>query len=68
MTEAMTVEQYAIKLVCDGAESTAEDDLNEDGAIADADHGAACDLALEIARAIRDDPRAVLNLVGRRGL
>jgi hypothetical protein len=58
-----TVEQYAIGLVCDGAESTAEDDLNEDGAIADGDHGAACDLAIRIAKAIRKHPEVVLELV-----
>jgi hypothetical protein len=58
-----TVEEYAIELVCEGAESCAEDDLNEDGDIAEEDHDAAMDLALEIARAVRANPQAVLALV-----
>ena len=58
-----TVEEYAIELVADGAESTAEDDLNEDGEIADEDHEAACDLALRICAAIRKHPAEVLALV-----
>jgi hypothetical protein len=57
-----TIEEYAIDLVCDGAESTAEDDLNEDEDIADADHRAACDLAVDIAHAIREHPDVVLEL------
>lgn len=68
MTEQLTVAQYAINLVCDGAESTAEDDLNEDGAIADEQHGAACDLAASIAKAIRRNPQVVLELVRQEGL
>lgn len=60
-----TIEEYAIDLVTDGAESVAEDDLNEDGEIADEDHEAAMDLAIEIAHAIKANPRAVLALVGR---
>lgn len=61
----MTVEEYAIDLICDGGVSTAEDDLNEDGAIADDDHEAACELAVDICKAIRENPGAVLALVGR---
>lgn len=61
----MTVEEYAIDLVCHGTESLAEDDLNENEDIADADHEAACNLAIKIARAIRKNPGVVLALVGR---
>lgn len=60
-----TIEEYAIELVADGAESCAEDDLNEEGDIADADHDAAMDLALEMARAIRAHPEVLLELVAR---
>ncbi len=61
----MTVEEYAIDLVCTGAEHVAEDDVNEDGDIADEHHHKACDLAIAIAHAIRANPDAVLALVGR---
>lgn len=60
-----TTEQYAIKLVADGAEMVAEDDTNEDGEIAEDDHEAACDLAIDIANAIRDNPEVVLALALR---
>jgi hypothetical protein len=60
-----TIEEYAIELVADGAESCAEDDLNESGDVTDEDHGAAMDLAIKIARAIKANPDAVLALVGR---
>jgi len=59
-----TIEQYAIDLVASGAESTAEDDLNESEEIADEDHQAACDLAIKIAHFIRKYPHTVLNLLG----
>lgn len=59
-----TIEEYAIELVASGAESTAEDDMNEDGAIAEANHEEACDLAIRIAHAIRAKPHMVLALVG----
>lgn len=61
-----TVEEYAIDLVADGAESHAEDDLNEDGEIADDQHQDACDLAFRIAQAIRANPDVVLELAGPR--
>lgn len=57
-----TIEEYAIELVADGAESLAEDDMNEDGDIAEEDHDAAMDLALRIARGIRANPAAALAL------
>jgi hypothetical protein len=58
-----SIQEYAIELVAYGAESFAEDDLNEDGEVADDDHGAACDLAIKIAHAIKANPAAVLALV-----
>lgn len=60
-----TIEEYAIDLVCEGAEHCGTDDLNEEGEIAEEDHRAACDLAVEIAQAIRANPAVVLALVGR---
>lgn len=53
-----TIEEYAIELVVEGARSVAEDDLNEDEAIAEEDHQPACKLALNMARAIEDNPDA----------
>lgn len=62
-----TIEEYAIELVVDGAESCAEDDTNEGEEIADEDHKAATDLALDIARAIKNNPQAALALAGHVG-
>jgi hypothetical protein len=59
-----TIEEYAINLVAEGAESVAEDDLNENEDIADEDHGAAIHLAIRIAHAIKANPGAVLALLG----
>ncbi len=61
----MTVEEYAIDLLVSGTEHVAEDDLNEDDAIADHLHREACGLAIDIAHAIRDNPQVVLDLVAR---
>lgn len=58
-----SIEEYAIDLVASGAESHAEDDMNEDGEIANDDHQAAVDLAVEIAQAIRANPESVLTLI-----
>jgi hypothetical protein len=59
-----TVVDYAIRLVTDGIESHAEDDLDEDGLLPDEEqHTQAVDLALWIARAIRVEPRGALDLV-----
>lgn len=58
------VEEYAIKLVADGIESTAEDDLDEDGfftLVEKSGHEKAVELALNLAAAIRSHPRAVLD-------
>ena len=43
-------------LVADGAESLAEDDMNEDGQLSEIEHLQACDLAVSISRAIRNAP------------
>ena len=59
------IQQYAIKLVVDGAESLAEDDLDEDGEFKnEEDHEAACEMAIKIAHAIKNNPELVLALVG----
>lgn len=63
--ELKTVEEYAIALVVEGAESRSEDDMNEDGQIADEGHEKACALAWKIAQAIRANPAVVLGLVER---
>lgn len=60
-----TIAEYAVELVVVGAIHVAEDDLNEEDDIAEEDHQAACDLALDIARAIKANPEVVLELVGR---
>lgn len=57
---------YAIELVADGAESHAEDDLDEDGRFDDGDdgttdeHGDAIGLACDMARMISRNPTAFL--------
>lgn len=51
-----TVEEYAINLVVEGGEHLAQEDMNESGDIADKNHQAACDLALDMAKAIRNNP------------
>ena len=59
------IQRYAIKLVAEGAESTAEDDLDEDGEFdSGEDHCVAQNLAILIAHAIRDNPEIILALVG----
>lgn len=63
MTTKLTkVEAYALDMVADGARSTVEDDMNEDGAVDEEEHEAACDLAMAIVRAIRTDPDTILAL------
>lgn len=59
---SMTVEEYAVDLAVYGIVKAAEGDLNEDGQIDDKGHHAACDLALDIARAIGANPQVVLDL------
>lgn len=55
---AKSVEEYAIDLVVEGADHVATDDTNESGEIGGKDHQAACDLALDMAKAIKDNPQA----------
>lgn len=53
----MNVDDYALKLVHEGAESIAEDDMNESGELDnDDDLPAAIKLAIDMAHAIRDNP------------
>jgi hypothetical protein len=63
---AKTIEEYAVALVAEGAESYAEDDTDENGELASTDDlRAAIRLACDIAHAIRDNPAAALALVDR---
>lgn len=57
MTE---IEDYAIGCVADGGESTAEDDLNEDGALPETDWLTASSLGVRMARAIKDNRESFL--------
>lgn len=50
--------KYAIDMICDGAESTVEDDLNEDGKIGDDEHTVAVGIAMAMIRVMRNDPEA----------
>jgi hypothetical protein len=55
------IEQYAVNLVGTGAESVAEDDLDEDGEFANEDDWrTASSLGVKMARAIKDNPEAFL--------
>lgn len=63
------IEEYAVNIVADYAESGVEDDIDEDGVFAvdedtdeSVDHEAACDLAMAIIRGMRANPRALLAL------
>lgn len=58
--EIAAVEEYAMKLVTEGAESTAEDDMNEDGDIAEESHEEAVNLAIDMAHAIYGNPKGFL--------
>lgn len=53
-------EMYAIQMVADGAESHAENNLNEDGELSDAEHEAAMSLGCAMARAIADNPASFM--------
>jgi hypothetical protein len=59
---ATSVEDYAIELLADGAESTIEDDLNEDGNLSEEEHDEACHLAMAIVQAIRANPQVIIAL------
>lgn len=53
------IEKYAINLVATGAESVAEDDIDEDGEFADeADWRTAADLGVKMARTIKKNPES----------
>lgn len=55
------IEAYAVNLVGAGAESLAEDDVDEDGEFENEDDWrAAADLGVKMARVIRDNPTAFL--------
>jgi len=57
------LENYAIGLVADGAESVAEDDLcetEEAEALSEEDWRTACDLGVKMARAIGDNRESFL--------
>lgn len=60
MPDLTEAERYAIQMVADGAESHAEDDLNEDGALSDAEHDEAMTLGCSMARVIADNPEAFM--------
>jgi hypothetical protein len=63
ITREQRIQSYALDLVADGAESTIEDDIDEDGALdSEEDHAAAYGLAMSIVRAIRAQPDAILAL------
>lgn len=53
------IETYAVNLVACGAESYAEDDIDEEGEFTDEqDWRTAADLGVKMARAIKDNPDA----------
>ncbi len=57
------IEEYALKIVADYAESGVEDDMDEDGEFESEEvHEAACDLALAIIAGMRANPEKVLAL------
>lgn len=53
-----TIEEYALWLVTTGITDSAEDDMNESDEIGEDDHRPACDLALDMAKAIEDNPQS----------
>lgn len=55
------IEKYAVKLVGEGAESVAEDDIDEEGEFDDEeDWRIAADLGVKMARAIQNNPGSFL--------
>lgn len=58
MTE---IEEYAVYNVGVGARSYAEDDINEEGELSDANHRIARELELKMARAINSNPESFLG-------
>lgn len=59
----LSVDEYAVELVVDGSESLAEDDMNEEEKIYDELHPKACEMAVLMAHAIRDNRDAFLAWV-----
>lgn len=47
------IERYVWEMILDGAESTIEDDQNEDGELSEAEHREAYDLAMSIVRGFK---------------
>lgn len=65
--ELSGIERYALEIVANGAENSAEDDLDEDGQLgSEEEWNAATDLALRIAHGIRANPAVVLGLAAPR--
>ncbi len=58
MTE---IEKYAVKMLHEGGEGIAEDDLNEDDELSNRDHRKACDLSIDMAHAVRDNADSFLG-------
>lgn len=59
-----TIEEYALGIVTDGAESMVEDDMDEDGDLpGEEEHEKAVDLAYALIRVIREQPGVLLELV-----
>ena len=63
-----TVEEYAIDLVVDGAEHSAQFDMNESGDIGDGDWEDAVRFALDMAKAIRENPRSFTDWAESMGV
>ncbi len=63
LTELSVAEQYALKLIADGAESFAEDDMNEEGLLGARQHQTAVRLALSLVDLIRDHGDVILRVL-----
>ncbi|WP_020525868.1 hypothetical protein [Catelliglobosispora koreensis] len=63
--ERQAIEIYAVALADSAIESVAEDDLNEDGHIADHLHDEACHLAIDIGHGLAMWPAVALDLAQR---
>jgi hypothetical protein len=62
--ELTAVEEYAFKLLADGAESHAEGDLDEDDRFENTDdHDESCSLTIKVAHWVRDNPTVVLAMM-----
>lgn len=57
------IQTYALKILANYAEAGIEDDTDEDGELSsDEEWTTACDLALDMVRAIRANPTVILEL------